>query len=129
MKRLILSLTALILSLTTLGQQAGDKFVIKTTEAGKNAEWNLEGGDVFSDISIIKHNGDKLELFAKGYEDAGVWATYDINKIESITFSVFHKGDYQEESAAQAVKNMGLGTCFGNCLDAVDINKTMEKTR
>lgn len=37
MKRLILSLTALILSLTTLGQQAGDKFVIKTTEAGKNA--------------------------------------------------------------------------------------------
>ena len=34
---------------------------------------------------------------------------------------------YVEESAAQAVKNMGLGTNFGNCMDAVDINKTMDK--
>ena len=127
MKRLILSLTTVILSLATWGQQAGDKFVIKTTEAVKKTEWSLAGGDAFSDISIIKHNGDKLELFAKGYENMGAWATYDLNQIESITFTVFHKGDYQEESAAQAVKNMGLGTCFGNCLDAVDINKTMEK--
>ena len=127
MKKLILSLTTVILSLATWGQQAGDKFVIKTTEAVKKTEWSLAGGDAFSDISIIKHNGDKLELFAKGYENMGAWATYDLNQIESITFTVFHKGNYQEESAAQAVKNMGLGTCFGNCLDAVDINKTMVK--
>lgn len=34
---------------------------------------------------------------------------------------------YVEESAAQAVKNMGIGTNFGNCMDAIDMNKTMEK--
>ena len=35
MKKLILSLFTLTLSLTALGQQAGDNFVIKTSEAAK----------------------------------------------------------------------------------------------
>ena len=35
--------------------------------------------------------------------------------------------EYTEESAMNAVKNMGLGTNFGNCMDAIDINKTMDK--
>ena len=33
---------------------------------------------------------------------------------------------YTEESAKDACVNMGLGTCFGNGLDAVDLGKTME---
>lgn len=118
MKKLILSLFTLTLSLTALGQQAGDNFVIKTSEAGKTAEWSLAGGSKNGDISTIKHKGNQLILYAKGYEGIE-WATYDIDKIESITFNVFHKGSYVEESAAQAVKNMGIGTNFGNCTDAV----------
>lgn len=118
MKKLILSLFTLTLSLTALGQQAGDNFVIKTSETGKTAEWSLAGGSKNGDISTIKHKGNQLILYAKGYEGIE-WATYDIDKIESITFNVFHKGSYVEESAAQAVKNMGIGTNFGNCTDVV----------
>ena len=125
MKRLILSIITLICTLITFAQQAGDKFVIKTTD-GKSIEWSLAGGDQNGDISIIKHNGNKIILEAKGYEGFE-WGQYDIDKIESITFNVFHKGSYIEESAVDAVKNMGLGTNFGNCMDAVDINKSMEK--
>ena len=118
MKKLILSLFTLTLSLTALGQQAGDNFVIKTSEAGKTTEWSLAGGSKNGDISTIKHKGNQLILYAKGYEGIE-WETYDIDKIESITFNVFHKGSYVEESAAQAVKNMGIGTNFGNCTDVV----------
>lgn len=118
MKKLILSLFTLTLSLTALGQQAGDNFVIKTSEAGKTTEWSLAGDSKNVDISTIKHKGNQLILYAKGYEGIE-WATYDIDKIESITFNVFHKGSYVEESAAQAVKNMGIGTNFGNCTDVV----------
>lgn len=118
MKKLILSLFTLTLSLTALGQQAGDNFVIKTSEAGKTTEWSLAGDSKNGDISTIKHKGNQLILYAKGYEGIE-WATYDIDKIESITFNVFHKGSYVEESAAQAVKNMGIGTNFGNCTDVV----------
>lgn len=118
MKKLILSLFTLTLSLTALGQQAGDNFVIKTSEAGKTTEWSLAGGSKNGDISTIKHKSNQLILYAKGYEGIE-WATYDIDKIESITFNVFHKGSYVEESAAQAVKNMGIGTNFGNCTDVV----------
>lgn len=118
MKKLILSLFTLTLSLTALGQQAGDNFVIKTSEAGKTTEWSLAGDSKNGDISTIKHKGNQLILYAKGYEGIE-WETYDIDKIESITFNVFHKGSYVEESAAQAVKNMGIGTNFGNCTDVV----------
>ena len=118
MKKLILSLFTLTLSLTALGQQAGDNFVIKTSETGKTTEWSLAGDSKNGDISTIKHKGNQLILYAKGYEGIE-WATYDIDKIESITFNVFHKGSYVEESAAQAVKNMGIGTNFGNCTDVV----------
>lgn len=103
MKKLILSLFTLTLSLTALGQQAGDNFVIKTSEAGKTTEWSLAGDSKNGDISTIKHKSNQLILYAKGYEGIE-WATYDIDKIESITFNVFHKGSYVEESAAQAVK-------------------------
>lgn len=124
MKKLILSLFTLTLSLTALGQQAGDNFVIKTSEAGKTTEWSLAGDSKNGDISTIKHKGNQLILYAKGYEGIE-WATYDIDKIESITFNVFHKGSYVEESAAQAVKNMGIGTNFGNCTDVVAMGMNM----
>ena len=126
MKKLILSLFTLTLSLTALGQQAGDNFVIKTSEAGKTTEWSLAGDSKNGDISTIKHKGNQLILYAKGYEGIE-WATYDIDKIESITFNVFHKGSYVEESAAQAVKNMGIGTNFGNCTDVVAMWMNMNR--
>ena len=126
MKKLILSLFTLTLSLTALGQQAGDNFVIKTSETGKTTEWSLAGDSKNGDISTIKHKGNQLILYAKGYEGIE-WATYDIDKIESITFNVFHKGSYVEESAAQAVKNMGIGTNFGNCTDVVAMWLNMNK--
>ena len=126
MKKLILSLFTLTLSLTALGQQAGDNFVIKTSEAGKTTEWSLAGDSKNGDISTIKHKSNQLILYAKGYEGIE-WATYDIDKIESITFNVFHKGSYVEESAVNAVKNMGIGTNFGNCTDAVAMWMNMNK--
>ena len=118
MKKILLSLITILMPLALLAQQAGDNFTIKTTD-GKTTEWSLAGGNKNGDISIIKHNGNKLELYAKGYENIGAWQTYDLDKIENITFAVFHKGDYKEESAVNAVKNMGIGTNFGNCTDVV----------
>ena len=117
MKKILLSLITILMPLALLAQQAGDNFTIKTTD-GKTTEWSLAGDSKNGDISTIKHKGNQLILYAKGYEGIE-WATYDIDKIESITFNVFHKGSYVEESAAQAVKNMGIGTNFGNCTDAV----------
>ena len=118
MKKILLSLITILMPLALLAQQAGDNFTIKTTD-GKTTEWSLAGGNKNGDISIIKHNGNKLELYAKGYENIGAWQTYNLDKIENITFAVFHKGDYKEESAVDAVKNMGIGTNFGNCTDVV----------
>lgn len=124
MKKILSAIITLLMPLTLFAQQAGDKFTIKTTD-GKTTEWSLAGGDKKGDISTLKHNGNKLELYVKGHEsDYGVWKSYDINQIESITFSV---ASTREESAVNAVKNMGLGTNFGNCMDAIDISKTMEK--
>lgn len=126
MKKLILSLIILLNTIGSFAQQAGDKFIVKTTD-GKTTEWSLAGSDKYVNISTIKHNGDKIELYVKDHEtDYGVWQSYDIDKVESITFSVFHKGSYVEEKAIDAVKNMGLGICFGNCMDAVCANWTME---
>ena len=118
MKKVIFSLIMILIPLSHMAQQAGDIFTIKTTD-GKTAEWSLAGGNKNGDISIIKHNGNKIELYAKGYENIEVWQTYDIENIENITFTVFHQGDYQEENAVEAIKNMGLGTNFGNCTDVV----------
>ena len=117
MKKILLSLITILMPLALLAQQAGDNFTIKTTD-GKTTEWSLAGDSKNGDISTIKHKSNQLILYAKGYEGIE-WATYDIDKIESITFNVFHKGSYVEESAAQAVKNMGIGTNFGNCTDVV----------
>ena len=118
MKKVIFSLIMILIPLSHMAQQAGDIFTIKTTD-GKTAEWSLAGGNKNGDISIIKHKGNKIELYAKGYENIGAWQTYDIENIDNITFTVFHQGDYQEETAVEAVKNMGLGTNFGNCTDVI----------
>lgn len=120
MKKILLTIITLLMPLMLSAQQAGDKFIVKTTD-GKTTEWSLAGGNKNGDISTIKHHDGKLELYVKGHEDDyGVWQRYDASKIESITFSVFHKGEsYTEESAVEAVKKMGLGTNFGNCMDVV----------
>lgn len=76
--------------LALLAQQAGDNFTIKTTD-GKTTEWSLAGGNKNGDISIIKHNGNKLELYAKGYENTGAWQTYNLDKIETLHFQSFIK--------------------------------------
>ena len=118
MKKVIFSLIMILIPLSHMAQQAGDIFTIKTTD-GKTAEWSLAGGNKNGDISIIKHKGNKIELYVKGHENIEAWQTYDIENIDNITFTVFHQGDYQEENAVEAVKNMGLGTNFGNCTDVI----------
>ena len=90
MKKILLSLITILMPLALLAQEAGDKFTIKTTD-GKTTEWSLAGGNKNGDISIIKHNGNKLELYAKGYEDTGACQTYNLDKIENITFEPFIK--------------------------------------
>lgn len=90
MKKVIFSLIMILIPLSHMAQQAGDIFTIKTTD-GKTAEWSLAGGNKNGDISIIKHKGNKIELYVKGYENIGAWQTYDIENIDNITFTVFIK--------------------------------------
>lgn len=49
--------------------------------------WRKQNGD----ISIIKHKGNKIELYVKGHENIEAWQTYDIENIDNITFTVFIK--------------------------------------
>lgn len=90
MKKILLLLITILMPLALLAQEAGDNFTIKTTD-GLTTEWSLAGGNKNGDISIIKHNGNKLELYAKGYENTGACQTYNLDKIENITFQSFIK--------------------------------------
>ena len=79
MKRILLSLMAVMLSFTAFAQADGDKVTINTSEADKQAEWNLTGES--NCISSMKHtNNNELEIYIKGLEDFA-FETYDINKI------------------------------------------------
>lgn len=100
MKKLLLSITTLLISFSTLAQTIGDKITIKTSETGKQAEWNLAGES--NTISTLKHTNNKLEVYVKGMESYGALETYDINKISNITFSVYHENDVSNITLADA---------------------------
>jgi|GEM_PF-1092628 len=53
MKKILLSLLAVMISFTALAQTDGDKITINNSE-GKQAEWNLTGET--NTISSMKHN-------------------------------------------------------------------------
>lgn len=100
MKRILLSLMAVMLSFTAFAQTDGDKITINNTE-GKQAEWNLTGES--NCISSMKHtNNNELEIYLKGLEDWGSVETYDINKINNIVFSIYHESDVSDVTLADA---------------------------
>ena len=91
MKKILLSLLAVMISFTALAQTDGDKITINNSE-GKQAEWNLTGET--NTISSMKHNAsNQLEIYLKGLEDVGAWETYDINKINNVVFSIYHESE------------------------------------
>lgn len=101
MKRILLSLIAVMLSFTAFAQADGDKVTINTSEADKQAEWNLTGES--NCISSMKHtNNNELEIYIKGLEDWGSVETYDINKINNIVFSIYHESDVSDVTLADA---------------------------
>ena len=55
MKKILLSLLAVMISFTALAQTDGDKITINNSE-GKQAEWNLTGES--NTISSMKHNAN-----------------------------------------------------------------------
>ena len=100
MKRILLSLMAVMLSFTAFAQKDGDKITINTSEAGHTAEWNLTGD--FNTISSMKHTSDnQLEIYVKGFEGMP-WETFDINQINSIVFSIYHESDVSDVTLADA---------------------------
>ena len=98
MKKILLSLLAVMISFTALAQTDGDKITINNSE-GKQAEWNLTGES--NTISSMKHNANnQLEIYLKGLEDFGAWETYDINKINNISFSIYHESEVGDVNLA-----------------------------
>ncbi len=99
MKKILLSLMAAMISFTALAQTDGDKITINTTQTGATKEWNLTGER--NTISSLKHNANnELEVYLKGLEEFGAWETYDINKINNITFSIYHESDVSDVKLA-----------------------------
>ena len=91
MKRILLSLMAVMLSFTAFAQKDGDKVTINTSEVDKQVDWNLTGES--NCISSMKHtNNNELEIYVKGLEDFAI-ETYDVNKINNISFSIYHESE------------------------------------
>ena len=98
MKKILLSLLAVMISFTALAQTDGDKITINNSE-GKQAEWNLTGES--NTISSMKHNANnQLEIYLKGLEGFGAWETYDINKINNVVFSIYHESEVGDVNLA-----------------------------
>lgn len=98
MKKILLSLLAVMISFTALAQTDGDKITINNSE-GKQAEWNLTGET--NAVSSMKHNAsNQLEIYLKGLEDFGAWETYDINKINNVVFSIYHESEVGDVNLA-----------------------------
>ena len=98
MKKILLSLLAVMISFTALAQTDGDKITINNSE-GKQAEWNLTGET--NTISSMKHNAsNQLEIYLKGLEDFGAFETYDINKINNVVFSIYHESEVGDVNLA-----------------------------
>ncbi len=98
MKKILLSLLAVMISFTALAQTDGDKITINNSE-GKQAEWNLTGES--NTISSMKHNANnQLEIYLKGLEDFGAFEIYNINDINNISFSIYHESEVGDVNLA-----------------------------
>lgn len=101
MRKILLAAIVVMASLTSFAQKSGDKITINTTETSKRAEWNLAGDQ--NVVSELRHTADgKLEVIVKGWEDFGAWETYDVSKINNVTFSVYHEDDLSNVTLADA---------------------------
>lgn len=97
MKKILLSLLAVMISFTALAQTERFKITINNSE-GKQAEWNLTGKG--KTVSSMKHNGNnQLEIYLNG-ENTGAKETYDINKINNISFSIYHESEVGDVNLA-----------------------------
>ena len=97
MKKILLSLLAVMISFTALAQNERFKITINNSE-GKQAEWNLTGKG--KTVSSMKHNvNNQLEIYLNG-EDTGAKETYDINKINNISFSIYHESEVGDVNLA-----------------------------
>ena len=106
MKKILLSLLTVMLSFTASAQKDGDKLTINTSQTEATKEWNLAGDN--NTISKLRHTTDnKLEVYLKGMEEFGALETYDIDKISSITFSIYHESDVSDITLADAAATNG----------------------
>ena len=100
MKKILLSLLAVMISFNALAQKNGYKITINKTD-GKQIEWNLTGNT--NTISSLKHNANnQLEVYAKESEGLGARETYDVSNIKNITFSIYHESDVSDVTLADA---------------------------
>ena len=86
MKKLLLSLLAVMISFTALAQTKGDKLTINMRN-GTSQVWDLTA-DGKTPVSKITHTADgKVGFVMTGMEEYGAFETYDINDINNITGS------------------------------------------
>ena len=91
MKKILLSLLAVMISFTALAQTKGDKLTINLKN-GKTEVWDLTA-DGKTPVSKITHTADgNVGFVMTGLEDFGAFETYDINDINNISFSTTTHG-------------------------------------
>ena len=99
MKKLLLSLLAVMISFTALAQTKGDKLTINLKN-GKTEAWDLTA-DGKTPVSKITHSADgKVGFVMTGLEDHGAFETYDINDINNISFSIYHESEVGDVNLA-----------------------------
>ena len=80
MKKILLSLLAVMISFTALAQTKGDKLTINMRN-GTSQAWDLTA-DGQAPVSKITHSADgKVGFVMTGLEDYGAFEIYDINDI------------------------------------------------
>jgi len=101
MKKILLSLLAVMISFTALAQTKGDKLTVNKKD-GTKQEWQLTS-DGASPVSAIQHTADgKVGFIMTGLEEFGVFEEYNVNDINNITFSIYHESDVSDVTLADA---------------------------
>ena len=113
MKKVLLSLIAVMVTFTAFAQSKGDKITLNL-QNGSSINMNLAEEDANA-ITSLKHTADgKLEIYTSN--SSTPTNIYNIGEIANLTFSI---NKSSEESAVEAVKNMGLGFNLGNTMDII----------
>ena len=99
MKKLLLSLLAVMISFAALAQTKGDKLTINLKN-GTSQVWDLTA-DGQTPVSKITHSADgKVGFVMTGLEDYGAFEIYDINDINNISFSIYHESEVDDVNLA-----------------------------